>query len=142
MQITIELPLPPGALAPNRRPHWRQKAHAIGQYRGAARIVALSKMNACVRIPAGSEFPWSNASARVVWNHSGQQPDRDNALASLKAAFDGIADAGVIANDRELVHLPMTMIKVDRGNEGVLIFVERCGESACPLCHRPYDVNQ
>ena len=33
--------------------------------------------------------------------------DGDNALASLKAAMDGFTDAGIWADDKHLIHLPV-----------------------------------
>ena len=33
--------------------------------------------------------------------------DKDNALASLKAAFDGLVDAGIVADDVGLTHEPV-----------------------------------
>ncbi len=43
------------------------------------------------------------ATVEVVWNCTGMRhPDPDNIVASLKAAFDGLQDAGIVANDRSL----------------------------------------
>ena len=39
---------------------------------------------------------------------SSRSRDGDNALASLKAAFDGLADAGVVDNDSGITHLPVS----------------------------------
>jgi Holliday junction resolvase RusA-like endonuclease len=37
--------------------------------------------------------------------------DKDNCLASMKAAFDGIADAGWVADDADFTHLPVQINK-------------------------------
>ena len=44
-----------------------------------------------------------NRTARVI--------DRDNILSSLKAAFDGLTDAGVWSDDRDAVFLPVSRLK-------------------------------
>jgi len=49
--------------------------------------------------------------------------DRDNLLASLKPAFDGLADAGVVGNDSGMVHMPVEQY-VDRTNPRVELVVE------------------
>ena len=49
--------------------------------------------------------------------------DRDNLLASLKPAFDGIADARVVTNDSGMIHMPVEQY-VDRPDPRVEIMVE------------------
>jgi len=136
LKVTIELELPPRDLMPNRRPHRMAKARAVKEYRAAAQDAAFVSMGTDGDIVAKSGFPWDHATAQVFWRHSSTQPDRDNALAALKAAFDGIADSGVIGNDRELIHLPMKMQKVSKGLEGVSIVVKRIYGDVCPMCEQ------
>jgi len=50
--------------------------------------------------------------------------DRDNLLASLKAAFDGLADAGLVADDSGLIHMPVEQY-IDRADPRVELVVER-----------------
>lgn len=135
-EVRIELELPPKELMPNSRPHRMAKARAVKEYRAASQDAAFVSMGTDGDVVAKSGFPWDHATAQVFWRHSSTQPDRDNALAALKAAFDGIADSGVIGNDRELIHLPMKMQKVERGLEGVHIVVKRICGDACPLCEQ------
>ena len=46
---------------------------------------------------------WEKAKVRVVWRCTKKiHPDPDNLIASLKAAFDGLADAGIVTNDKGL----------------------------------------
>ena len=54
--------------------------------------------------------------------------DRDNLLASLKAAFDGLADAHILEDDSGLVHLPVRIEK-DRENPRVELEITRAGPS-------------
>ena len=44
---------------------------------------------------------WKKARVLITWEaiHS-MAPDPDNIVASMKAAFDGMQDAGVVVNDR------------------------------------------
>jgi len=49
--------------------------------------------------------------------------DADNALATLKSLFDGLQDAGIVANDRHLTHAPVLQY-TDRKNPRVEIEIE------------------
>lgn len=50
---------------------------------------------------------WLKAECQVKAFYAvNRRRDADNLIASLKSAFDGIADNGVIANDSGLIHLP------------------------------------
>jgi len=115
LPMVIVLPLPPRELSPNARPHWAVKARAIRQYRETAYLSALA-----VR-PAR---PWQTAKVTACFFfRTRRRRDRDNLLASLKAAFDGIADARVVANDAGMIHMPVEQY-VDRKNPRVEIVVE------------------
>lgn len=99
--ITVTLPIPPRVLSPNARCHWRVKAKATKQYR----FVAV--WEACKE--CGLVGPrWKAARVQVRWfTKTKRRPDADNALASLKAAFDGLTDAGVWVSDRETQYEPI-----------------------------------
>lgn len=63
-------------------------------------------------ITSGLEFPFpGKVQVRtVVYKHrrsAMQQSDGDNMLAWLKSSIDGIADAGIVANDRQFSYLPV-----------------------------------
>lgn len=120
MAITIVLPLPPRTLSPNGRSHWATKARAVKKYRGDAKVAALAAMN-----EAGMRCApmWERATAAITfYKRTAHQSDLDNLIASLKAGLDGIADAGVIANDSGLTPLPPTVVK-DAANPRVEIVV-------------------
>ena len=69
---------------------------------------------------------WLAATVRVTWFYCGIQPDRDNTLASLKAYFDGLQAAGLIANDKGLTYLPVELVRVKKRVEAkVLIDVTK-----------------
>ena len=89
----LTLPVPDQVLSPNARPHWAVKRRAVK----AARELAWGE--------ARARWCWHGAPMRRVrlalfWTIIGRRcPDLDNLNASCKAYLDGIADAGVIADD-------------------------------------------
>ena len=99
--MLVELSLPPKELAPNGRYHWAAKARATKSYRESARLAGLVALG-------GRTAPrWRQATERALFFHpTSRRRDPDNLLASLKAAFDGLVDAGIIADDAGLTHLP------------------------------------
>ncbi len=117
-QIKITLPLPPKELSPNARGHWAAKARATKGYRQWAWAEAVSTSG-------GRRFRWLAATAVATFYFpQRRRRDRDNLLASLKAAFDGITDAEIIADDSGLIHLPVA-VTIDRDNPRVEISLER-----------------
>ncbi len=102
MTVTIQLPTPPSALKPNERVHWRVKAKATKAYREAARWAAHA--------PHPSAWKAAEIQAHFRFKQD-RRRDRDNLLASLKAAFDGLVDAGLLADDSGVTHLPTTYEK-------------------------------
>ncbi|NLX97583.1 MAG: RusA family crossover junction endodeoxyribonuclease [Rhodopirellula sp.] len=68
---------------------------------------------------------WSTATAQATFYHAtNHRRDADNLLASLKAAFDGIASAGVVANDSGITHMPVVRL-IDKKLPRVEIRIER-----------------
>ena len=101
--ILIILPLPDRRLSPNARVCWQAKSKATKRYRAASFFIA-------------QQFPrrWARAESEATFYFKDRRRrDRDNLLASLKAAFDGIAAAGVVEDDADLTHLPVRL-EVDR----------------------------
>ena len=119
--LTITLPLPPKHLSPNARPHWRAKAKATKAYRITAGLTAAG-------ILTGQHDPrpmWKSATVQVrAFYRDARRRDKDNILASLKAAFDGLKDAGLIEDDSGLTHLPM-VLAVDKARPRVELVVTR-----------------
>jgi crossover junction endodeoxyribonuclease RusA len=113
--MVIVLPLPPPELSPNARPHWAAKARAVRRYREAAYLSSLAERRA-------RPMNVAKVTARFFFR-SRQRRDRDNLLASLKPAFDGIADARVVTNDAGMIHMPVEQY-VDRTDPRVEIVVE------------------
>lgn len=111
--ITIRLDFPPKELAPNFRttkPGWVRAIKT--KYRDDCRLLTLNARDCKTVYPLTGPLEGS----AVFYVTRGRGPDTDNALASLKACIDGIADAGVIANDRDIV---VWSVRVEKG-------VKRC----------------
>lgn len=98
--MTFQLPLPPKELNPNARCHWAVKARAVR----AARMVALAEARRVLDDLGCPPPRWPRASMRanVYVLSAKRRPDPDNLMASLKAYLDGLASAGIVANDKEL----------------------------------------
>lgn len=112
MRIVITLPLPPATLSPNSRKHWRVKAKAVQHYRLLAKLEAINAMLRANTPRNGLTFKWPAATVRCLFYHrDARRRDSDNLLASMKSAFDGIADSGVIENDSGLTHMPVMKAK-------------------------------
>lgn len=114
--IVLLLPLPSKALSPNARVHWGALARAKRIYRSTAWALAL-EYTACRR-PRHAR-----ATVQATFYHrTARRRDGDNLLASLKAAFDGIAEAGIVANDSGMTHLPVIQ-KIDARRPRVEIVI-------------------
>jgi len=117
-RIVITLRLPPEELTPNARPCRAAKARAVRRYREAAYLYALAAR-------PGRPMERARVTARFFFRDR-RERDKDNLLASLKAAFDGIADGRVITNDAGMIHMPAELL-MDRVNPRVEIEVEEVG---------------
>lgn len=123
--ITITVPVPAEALWPNKRPHWATKARAVKKSRCVAH---LASMHAMQESGIYQKPKWTMAKAAItIYMRTAHKPDRDNVIAALKSTFDGIADAGIIANDAGLIPLPPTVLK-DAKSPRVEITVTPCSE--------------
>lgn len=116
--LTVVLPLPLRALSPNSRVHWATKAKAVREYRGIAKLIALEAIGRRIR----PRWTCAKAFTRFFFADR-RERDRDNLLAAMKSAYDGTADAGVVANDSGLVHMPVEM-DIDGTNPRVEVRIE------------------
>ena len=99
--LCLRLALPNRVLSPNVRTHWSVKARSVKQHRFAGRVKAKQVMG------RGFE-PWESADVKITFYHKEVRTrDKDNLLAQMKAYMDGIADAGVVANDSRFTYLPI-----------------------------------
>jgi len=96
------------------------KARATKKYRQRAWAEAVCAMG-------GFGQQWKRAECQAVFYvRDRRRRDRDNLLASLKAAFDGVTDAHVLEDDAGLVHKPVD-VQVDRSNPRVELHITRLG---------------
>jgi len=120
--LNLCLPLPPHDLSPNARCHWAAKARAIKKYRMYAWAEAVSRNG-------GIGDRWRDATCQATFYFcDNRSRDRDNLLAALKSAFDGLTDAHIIEDDAGLVHLPVR-VERDRENPRVELEITRAGPS-------------
>lgn len=87
-EVRLALPWPASGLSPNARLHWARKAKLTKAARKDAWVSTLAVRR---RLPALADGP---VSLEVVFCPPDyRRRDRDNLIASMKAANDGIADA-------------------------------------------------
>jgi len=121
--VTIILELPNRVLSPNSPPGSfggrMQKAASAKRYRRLAKEAVIAE-----DIASG---PWHRATIRATFYHK-QKRRRDdvNHLAMLKPAYDGLVDAGLLADDdsEHLTTLPATFC-IDRKCSRVELAITR-----------------
>ena len=121
--LTIILPIPPSVLSPNSTigsiGSRMMKASASKRYRRLAREAIEAEEVATA--------PWRLASVRVAFYYGNtRRHDEDNAMGSLKAAYDGIVDSGLLIDDDHTHmkrHIPE--FSVDKLNPRVMLEITR-----------------
>ena len=103
--ISIELPLPPKQMHPNRRAHWRAKMKPKAEQRSTARILAVHAIRDSIAGLKHSPPHWKMAEVQSTW-YLARENDPDNLVAWMKGTLDGLADAGIVGNDRGFVLMP------------------------------------
>lgn len=82
----ISLPWPDKTLSPNARVHWARKSRAVKD----ARVAAMWAVRAVITEPPS----WAGVAVSMLFcPPDKRRRDRDNMIASMKSATDGIADA-------------------------------------------------
>ena len=74
-------------------------------------------------------FPWSACSVKAEFFHkTKRRRDEDNAIGSLKAAYDGIVDAGLVPDD-DYAHMRREPpdFEIDRNWPRVVLSITRVG---------------
>ena len=118
--IVFTLPLPPRESSPNARPHHMAKARAAKAYRAKVRMLTSSALR-------GKRPLYPEAMLELHWIHkTAHRLDSTNAIASFKAGEDGLADAGLLLNDRGVTWLPVKQ-STDKKNPRVIL-------TCYPLC--------
>ena len=118
LAVLIVVPLPPKPLWPNARYHFMAKARAVKEYRQLVEVAVLHQLGY-----ARNLHGWTHATEQATFIFRTRRfADPDNCLAALKAVWDGLQDAGLLANDDNLTHLPVKRL-VDRDNPRLMIRV-------------------
>lgn len=122
--IRFALPLPPTSLHPNARAHWSERMKANAKYRFDVAILAREH---------APTVPLSRARLQLHFlKRSDKEPDDDNLNCWFKAGRDGLADAGIIANDRRFTMEPATW-GMDKDDPRVVVTIEEIPDGASPV---------
>ncbi len=117
MSVTLTLPFPTRPLSPNfRAKHWSVKANAIATYREECWKVARD-----VKLLRG---PLTDSVTATVTFYVADQRrhDIDNLLASIKPAWDGMVDSGLMADDSEdKLRIVLNPVNRDKGKRCVKV---------------------
>lgn len=121
--IIIILPLPPSVLSPNS---------TIGGIGGRFMKAAASKKyrrlaKEAVQSEEVSTAPWGACSVKAVFYHKqDRRRDPDNYTGSLKAAYDGVVDAGLVTDD-DYKHMQREQpcFNIDKTNPRVELEIRR-----------------
>lgn len=121
--VTIVLSLPVKCLEPNS---------TIGSLGGRfMKAAAIKKLRRLTREAIEREqvetMPWSKVIVQVDFFHeTKRRRDQDNAMGSLKAAYDGIVDSGLVADDDyEHMERGVPMFEIDTESPRVEITITR-----------------
>ncbi len=117
-RLEVVLPLPPKELKPNARPHHMAKANRVREYRSEARDAAMA---AAYDVDLMRQLPAASVRIMAYWP-TVRTMDPDNLIATMKSAIDGITDAGIWLDDRDLTYLPPRQAK-DADNPRIVIVI-------------------
>ncbi len=121
--VIIVLPLPVQVLQPNCTigsfGGRMLKASAIKRYRALA---CLAVENECVET-----MPWEKVAVQAEFFHKDKRKrDEDNSMGSLKAAYDGIVDSGLVEDDDyEHMQRSSPVFSVDKKHPRVELTITR-----------------
>ena len=132
--LTITIPnLPPSALSPNARVHWRVRAPIAAAAKEEAMVLcwgAMQDMRLEMGIERWKEYPNYPLDGCVVRFRYGlpdkRRRDLDNLISASKAYLDGVVASGLIRDDShrnisleyawfDSPKIPLTIIVVDGG---------------------------
>lgn len=125
MSIKITLRLPDAILSPNARVMSKKGVFAKAGKTRAYRKHACDHMTLAMLASSLGPFPWPHAYIRFnFYFATNRNRDEDNFEARMKAARDGMADAGIVTNDRYFRMQRPTM-QVDKENPRVEVTISR-----------------
>lgn len=121
--VTIVLPLPAKVLSPNCA-----VATTGGRFAKASATKRLRKITKeAVEAECITTAPWGKVLVEVAFFHgTKRRRDRDNAMGSLKAVYDGIVDAGLVEDDdQEHMERAEPRLLVDRSCPRIMLDITR-----------------
>lgn len=120
--LTITIPLPPKDVRNNARVHYMVKAQAVKVCRTSTRLIAL---RAITSNEISDKLPWNKAKVHITaYFPTARHLDPANLIDALKPAFDGLEDAGVIENDKNLWPERPVIVTKDANPRVVLVVTE------------------
>jgi Holliday junction resolvase RusA-like endonuclease len=141
--LILEVERPPRGLSPNVHTHYIQKNKLKQEYGSHLEMAAYAACHVLKSRQASymETFPWEFAVVSWQWryDHKNKYPDGDNAVASLKAGFDGLTKAGVWRDDKYVLVLPPEFL-YDKANPGLTLHIWKPDPSSCPMCGKTYHV--
>lgn len=102
MTYTLHIPAPEAWLSSNDRWHWAKRARVTKAWREAAAWRAIAG-----KLPIGLSRVSITASVHRADN---RRADAHNRLPTIKAAIDGLVDAGVIPDDNDSIVSALTIV--------------------------------
>ncbi len=113
--VTVTIPLPPQGASPNpKRSRWWEKSEAAAAYRSSTCLLATTELRKiglksgqvyAKRVRVSSEWWMGGKIIRVgrktISDGLYRPKDQGNAIGALKAAYDGLVDAGLILDDQD-----------------------------------------
>lgn len=128
--MIVTLPLPHQNLKPNRPSHRMAKAESIAIYRAIARDEAMA---AAYSHDIREPYKDAVVQVRAYWK-TVVMMDPDNLLATMKSALDGLTDAGIWRDDRDVMYLPCVQEKDAENPRIEIVVLSRRFVIITPFC--------
>ena len=123
-RVTFTIAIPDKALSPNARVHWAKKAAAAKKARHAARWIAVEAWGRVAPRHDAPKWPAAVLDISAYWKDKRSLRDDDNLIGSLKPHRDGLADAGLVENDKGL-RVGVITQAVDKDNPRIVLTVTK-----------------
>ena len=132
MYILLENWTPPKELRGNTRVHWTVRK------KWAARVRALGKEAGERSMERqGITEPIKGDVEVMYWFHLKRDRDVDNDVFGMKSILDGLADAGAILNDKQVVRVTATKLYPSRLAPAVEVRVAPASIAALQAIYKP-----
>ncbi len=117
--LALDLPWPPAELNPNRARslHWAARHRAAALYRRECFVAAHQAILGRIRHSHNLPLTPPVSATVTFWMPDRRRRDLDNLLAAMKPAWDGLVDAGLLADDNA-DQLSITLKPPEYGGRG------------------------